>query len=408
MTDTTTSSQNIFRIQPAYNRLFLLFLFPVVCFFTGLLSYGDDWPVSRGNPASTALATGKIPEQPKVLWQFKTENAKSGFEGTPVIADSRIFVGDFEGVLHAIELKTGKELWTANINKLNESSQSKSVIGFMSAAAVNQGKVVIGDFNGKVYCFEASNGKHVWTYEIDQQVASGANFYGNSALVTSESGSMFALDLNTGELKWSYATGDQLRSSPTIWKTFSLLGGCDGRLHKIDLDSGMAVGDGIALEAPTLSTPSVIGNIAIVPTQPGVVLAIDVSTNKVHWTFADQAISSDIRSSPATQGKMDGDLLIGITVVTTKNRRVLGLNLENGNVVWETVLKKRCDNSPVICDGRAWVASVDGMVYAIDIKNGEEKWSYQLQGQILASPAIADGKFIVATEKGSIVCFGQE
>ena len=358
---------------------------------------GTDWPVGRGNSASTGVASGKITERPEVLWEFKTNSEKSGFEGTPVIADGRVFVGDFEGTMHAIELGTGKELWSV-----------KTKDGFVTAAAVQKGKVVIGDFSGQVYCFDTSTGNQIWSREIEQQVASGANFFEENVLLTSESGSMIALDLNTGEPKWSYATGDQLRSSPTIWKTFSLLGGCDGRLHKIDLKAGSAIGDGVPLDAPTLSTPSVIGNIAIVPTQPGVVFAIDVETDKVLWTFSDPAQSSDIRSSPATLGKLEAGVLKGTTVVTTRNRRVLGLDLENGKVVWEAVLKKRSDSSPIICDGRAWVGALDGMVYAIELKTGSEKWSYQLAGQILASPAISDGKLIVATEKGSIFCFGQK
>jgi outer membrane protein assembly factor BamB len=242
------------------------------------LPLGTDWPVGRGNSTSTGVATGKITERPEVLWEFKTNSEKSGFEGTPVIADGRVFVGDFEGTMHAIELGTGKELWSV-----------KTKDGFVTAAAVHKGKVVIGDFSGQVYCFDTSTGNQIWAREIEQQVASGANFFEENVLLTSESGSMIALDLNTGEPKWSYATGDQLRSSPTIWKTFSLLGGCDGRLHKIDLKAGSAIGDGVPLDAPTLSTPSIVGNIAIVPTQPGVVFAIDVETDKVLWTFSDPA-----------------------------------------------------------------------------------------------------------------------
>jgi outer membrane protein assembly factor BamB len=358
---------------------------------------GADWAVGRGNPSSTAVAPGSLPEKPEVLWEFKTESDKSGFEATPVIADGKVFIGDFDGAMHAIDLQSGKEIWS-----------KKTKDGFLTSAAVHQNKVVIGDFGGQVFCFDTASGKEIWSREIDQQVASGGNFFGEDILLTSESGSMHALNLVTGEPKWSYATGDQLKSSPTIWKTFSLLGGCDGRLHKVDLVAGKSVGDGFALGGPTLSTPSVVGNLAIVPTQPGVVLAIDVETEKEVWNFSDQAIASDIRSSPASLGKIEGDAVTGIAVITTRNRRVVGLDLKSGKLLWESVLKKRTDGSPVICDGRAWVCSADGMVYAFDLLTGAEKWSYQLAGQIIASPAIADGRLIIATEKGSLFCFGKK
>jgi outer membrane protein assembly factor BamB len=359
------------------------------------VGHASDWPIGRGNASSTGVADGKLPDKPAVLWEYKTESDKSGFEGTPIIYDGKVFVGDFEGTVHAIDLITGKAVWTV-----------KKKDGFITAAAAHQDKVVIGDFSGIVFCLDAKTGEQVWSRDIEQQVASGANFYGDDVLLASEAGTMFALDIKTGEIKWSYTTGDQLRSSPTVWKSFSLLGGCDGKLHKIDLVKGEKVGDGVTLNAPTLSTPNIIGKIAIVSTQPGVVLAIDVETEKVVWTFSDSSQSSDMRASPASLGKFENDKLTGISVVATRNRRLLGLDLSNGKVLWESILKKRADGSPIICSDRAWIGALDGSIYAIDLKSGEETWSYQMSGQILASPAVADEKLIIATEKGSVICFG--
>jgi outer membrane protein assembly factor BamB len=76
-------------------------------------------------------------------------------------------------------------------------------------------------------------------------------------------------------------------------------------------------------------------------------------------------------------------------------------------MVWEAVVRKRCDASPVVCDGRAWVGGLDGILYAFDLKDGQNAWNYQLSGKLIASPAIANGKIIVATDKGTIACFGE-
>ena len=376
----------------------LVFLLGLVAIWNKPISVGlcTDWPVGRGDALSTANADSKLPAKPQVLWQYKTGSEKSGFEGTPVISDGKVFVGDFEGTIHAIDFLTGKAVWT-----------TKKKDGFVTAAAASQGCIVIGDFSGMIYGLDAKTGMDLWSRDIEQQIASGANFFGDNVLVTSDGGTMFAMDLKTGKPKWNYATGDQLRSSPTIWKTFSLLGGCDGRLHKIDLIKGESTGEGVQLQAPTLSTPSVIGKIAIVATQPGTVFAIDIETEKVIWTFTDPSQSSDIRSSPAVLGKYENDQISGLAVVATRNRRLLGLDMLSGKMLWESVLKKRSDGSPVICDGRAWVCSTDGMVYAFDLKDGAETWSFQLAGQILASPAIAEDRLVIATEKGTVVCFGK-
>lgn len=361
--------------------------------FDGIAN-ADDWPISRGNATSTGVASGKMATQPKVIWEYTPE--KSGFEGTPIIAEGRLFIGDVEGTIHALIANTGKVEWTRTTKN-----------GFLTAGAYRDGLLVLGDFDGKIYGLKTKDGEVAWEYELDQQIASGGNFFGENVLLTSEGGSMIALDMKSGKLQWDYSTGDQLRSGPTIWKNYALLGGCDGRLHKIDLVAGAAAGDGIPLDGPTGSTPAVIDNLAVVPTQSGTVLAFDLENGNRIWEFKDEERSPEIRSSPAViyTGK-ETATDAGLVVLTTRNRRVLGIDIKTGAFVWEAILRKRSDASVVICDGRVWAVSTDGMVYAFDLYNGEMQWSYQLAGQIIAAPAIANDRLYVATEKGSVVCFG--
>jgi outer membrane protein assembly factor BamB len=353
-----------------------------------------DWTVSRGDGASSGVASGSIPERLQVQWEYSPE--KSGFEGTPIIAEGRVFVGDVEGTIHALDMNTGDLIWKKSTKH-----------GFITAGAYRDGRLVLGDFDGKVYCLKTADGEIEWEQELAQQIAAGGNFFGEDILLSTEGGVMYALNMKTGKPRWEYSTGDQLRSAPTIWKNFALLGGCDGRLHKIDLNTGTAVGDGLPLEGPTGSTPAVLGDTAIVPTQSGIVSAFDLVGGKQLWEFKDAERSQEIRSSPAVMIlNPEGPKTTGIAIVTTRNRRVLAIDTSTGTFVWETVLRKRSDASVLICDNRVWAVGTDGMVQALDLKTGEERWSKQLTGQIIASPAISHEKLYVATEKGSIVCFG--
>jgi outer membrane protein assembly factor BamB len=150
----------------------------------------------------------------------------------------------------------------------------------------------------------------------------------------------------------------------------------------------------------------VVGSLAVVPTQSGQVLAYDVSSNEKKWSFADAERAQEIRSSPAifTVGENQAKKL---AVITTRNRRVLGIDLADGKLAWEAVVRKRCDASPVICDGRVWVGGLDGNLYALNVLDGTEVWSYQLSGQLLASCAVGQGKIIALTDKGTVACFGE-
>ncbi|HAC89040.1 MAG TPA: serine/threonine protein kinase, partial [Planctomycetaceae bacterium] len=71
--------------------------------------HAGDWPTARGDAWSTGFADEKLPNQPELLWEFKPE--KSGFDGAAVIADGKVWIGDVEGKMFCLELATGKEIW---------------------------------------------------------------------------------------------------------------------------------------------------------------------------------------------------------------------------------------------------------------------------------------------------------
>lgn len=362
--------------------------------FTGItLLHGQEWLVSRADAGSSGNVTGTLPKVPKLLWEKSWD--KSGFEGTPVISDGKCWLADVEGNVYCLNLADGTQIWKQSFKN-----------GFVASLSLRDGKLILGDYDGHIYCLSASDGRVVWEADVMQAMASGANFYEDLVLISSEGGVLFAFKLQDGSKAWEYSTGDQLRSAPTIWEQFALLGGCDGRLHRIDLKKGEAQGDGLPLEGPSGSTPAVIGSLAVVPTQSGQVLAYDVMTTEKKWSFSDAERAQEIRSSPAILAPVDTQAK-PLAIITTRNRRVLGLDLSDGKMAWEAIVRKRCDASPVICDGRVWVGSLDGNLYAFSIADGTQTWSFQLTGQLLASCAIGQGKIIAVTDKGTVACFGE-
>ena len=81
----------------------------VPCIWNSQPSYGycSDWSVGRGNSTSTATSDSKLPAKPEVLWEYKTDSDKSGFEGTPIIFDGKIFVGEMRGFFTCFSAPVG-------------------------------------------------------------------------------------------------------------------------------------------------------------------------------------------------------------------------------------------------------------------------------------------------------------
>src|SRR5690349_9300069 len=66
----------------------------------------SDWPMFRGNPALTGLASGELEKELALLWTFKTEKP---VKSSPAVVGNRVFVGSDDGQLYAINFTTGKK-----------------------------------------------------------------------------------------------------------------------------------------------------------------------------------------------------------------------------------------------------------------------------------------------------------
>src|ERR1043165_1200079 len=57
-----------------------------------------DWPMFRGGPALLGVASVQLPEQPALLWSFKTQGP---VKSSAAIAGERVFIGSDDGQLYA-------------------------------------------------------------------------------------------------------------------------------------------------------------------------------------------------------------------------------------------------------------------------------------------------------------------
>jgi outer membrane protein assembly factor BamB len=79
------------------------------------------------------------PKTGKAVWTFTT---KARVESSPAVAGKRIYVGSNDGLFYVLDLATGKKLWEFNAG------------GPLSASpAIAAGRIVIGSQDGKLYCF---------------------------------------------------------------------------------------------------------------------------------------------------------------------------------------------------------------------------------------------------------------
>ncbi len=90
-------------------------------------------------PNQGKLVTALNPEDSSPLWTF---SVRSRVESSPVIAGDLVFLPTKRGRLYAVDIVSGKEKW-----------QYQAGGTFLASPAVSEGKLVIGNEDGTLYCF---------------------------------------------------------------------------------------------------------------------------------------------------------------------------------------------------------------------------------------------------------------
>lgn len=379
-----TAQPDVARWSPHLGGIVVLML-NIAIFPSGL--YAEDWPMGRGNVAGTGATSQSLPANLELLWEVDVDGL--GFDAGPIVAAGKVFAADHDGRVLSIDLATGQELWRVEL-----------ATGFVSSPAYRDGVLFVGDYDGTLRALDASNGQEKWSYATEMEIDGSPNFFKDQVLFTSQNGNLYALNIADGSLAWKYETGDQLQCGPTLAGDKTFLGGCDAHLHVIDVNNGQGIGQPLSIDAPTGSTPSVLGEQVFVPTYAGEIFCFKLPSFELQWRFKDPQLADEFKNSVAVAD--------GLAVAASRNKRVFAIDVTTGKVVWEQTLRKRCDASPVIAGEQVVVASADGRISLFDLKTGEPQWMFEVKPGFLGAPAVADGRLVVANDRGTIFCFGQK
>jgi len=97
----------------------------------------------------------------KLLWKDTPKDRQFPFYSSAAIADGKVVLGGRDKMVHALEAKTSKPLWTFTTRARVDSSP-----------AIAGGRVFVGSHDGRVYGLDLASGKKIWEYEAASPVTS--------------------------------------------------------------------------------------------------------------------------------------------------------------------------------------------------------------------------------------------
>jgi outer membrane protein assembly factor BamB len=102
---------------------------------------------------------------------------------------------------------------------------------FYSSAAASGDRIVLGGRDKLVHCLNARTGKAIWTFATKARVDSSPAIADGRVYIGSNDGHFYVLDLATGRKLWDFEAGAPLSASPAIAAGRVVIGSQDGRVY---------------------------------------------------------------------------------------------------------------------------------------------------------------------------------
>lgn len=355
--------------------------------------------------------------RPEVVWSVETGGAPvwAGLERDP--KTGALFVGNEQGVLHAIG-PGGAIEW-----KFTTNGPIRGQPKFW------KGAVFVSSDSGFLYKVDAKTGKEIWKAKVDtgsparlptHEAGTRWDRYGSSVVTdgkrvffASRDKNLYALDIATGRELWRTAAGDIMTATPAIYKDSVILAAFDGKVQALSArdgqprwtyDSKLAVAGDVAVDGDTV----VIGS------RSYDLIALDAATGKERWKH--YYWFSWIESPPAIR---DGVVYTGSSDATN----VYAVDLKDGSLRWKTPVPGYSWHRTAVTDDLVIAGTTgagpipgprNGSLLALDRATGALKWFFQdpPSEEIVAakkgwgfgaSPVVADGIVYAADLNGRVV-----
>jgi len=347
-------------------------------------------------------------------WKFATHGRVSA---SPAVAAGRVYVGSFDGSFYALDAATGTLAWKFttegerrfSARHLHGAEPAAEVMPdpfdvFLSSPAIAGGLIYFGSGDGNVYALDAASGALRWKFHTGNVVHASPAVAAGTLYVGSWDSYFYALDAATGKQRWRFKTGEDpaihnqegIQSSAVVADGMVYFGCRDSNLYALDAASGAqrwsfsnkgswvvsspAVRDGRlyfatsdsglvhALDArsgreifsldfkhwPFFSSPTLAGDYLYIGSHQGKLLAINLKTRQLAWSFA----TEDAQKNGPTYTKADGTPNYRAAAGDSfYDQMVIGLDrmMSVGAVL----------STPVIDGDTLFFGSWDGQLYAI-------------------------------------------
>ncbi|CDO59735.1 Quino(hemo)protein alcohol dehydrogenase,PQQ-dependent [Candidatus Phaeomarinobacter ectocarpi] len=178
------------------------------------LAHGRTYSEQRYSPLDQ-INTDNVSDL-GLAWSYEMYTNR-GLEASPIVVDGYMFLTGNWGITHALDARTGEELWTFDPEVPGEWGRYGCCDVVNRGVAVWDGKVYVASFDGRLHALDAKTGDPVWQVDTINntppytitgapRVINGKVIIGNGGAELGVRGYFTAYDANTGEQLWRFYT----------------------------------------------------------------------------------------------------------------------------------------------------------------------------------------------------------
>ena len=318
---------------------------------------------------------------------------KGGIYSTPVTDGRSLFIGDDVGCLYSLNLKSGKTNWTFNTG-----------MRIVGSPAVSEGVVVFGSANYNIYGLDAKTGKELWHISTNQAVMGAATIENGIAYIGGGDGRMFAIDIHTGKIKWAF---DELKNyvltRPLVYNQKLYFGTWDTHFYALNLADGSLAwkwnnGNGNPKLSPASVWPVAANGKIFITAPDRYFTCLDAETGEQVWRTKEYKVRETVGLSE--DGKTVYSKCMWDTIVA------MDATVAEPITRWATHEGFGYEHNPAMPlekDGTIWVSTKNGLLLGVDAQNGNVMWRHKIGNSILNTPLPLSGtECIFTSSEGTI------
>jgi outer membrane protein assembly factor BamB len=259
-------------------------------------SYSVPLPCARHAADARGFVVAWDADTGRQLWRFDA----AAVETSPLLVGKLLYFGAWDGMLYALNARTGKVRWTFDASA-----------SITSSPAYDGGTVFAGTDDGHVLALDALTGKLLWQSASFSRFGRREYFYATPAVaygrvyIGNADGTLYAFGAKSGRLLWARRAGTYVYTAAAVWNQLIYVGTWDGYFSAFDAGTGDLVwrhdATGGISGAPTVMAGlvyySTFGKFSNahqrrVEDGPYRTYALDARTGKPVWQFPDGQYSA--------------------------------------------------------------------------------------------------------------------